>query len=262
MCGGKRGDAFLGSRHRTGDEPRGIRVKPSGARQDPVVDVERCRPVLVDHRRQLVHPAAVVLLVVRADRKKGPPVPLQRPSGVFEPRLRDKDVHVGRRPAHRDGQPRRCIRRALQRKKGKIEIGKGATEPVQLPEQRACRFRAERPRAEQTVPQPCRMRRAVASRGGHRGNAAAQPRGFRFAQQLFPLEAGQSVEHARIAKAVEQQAGSRHGMYRSGVRASCCVPGAWCGARCSCPVRCYVPAASCGAVASSSNSARASSRLL
>lgn len=163
---------------------------------------------------------------------------LERASGLVEAILGNEDVHVGRRPAHGHRQPRGSIRGALQRQQREIGIGEGATEAIQFPEQRACRFRAKRPRAEETVPQPCRMRRAVASRGGHRGNAAAQPRAFRFAQQLFPLEARQAVEHSRIAKTAEQQAVWRHGLYGSGVRASC-----------------Y-------AAASSSNSARASSRLL
>jgi hypothetical protein len=79
------------------------------------VDVDHPVALAMDERRQLVHPAAIIEVVIVADRLH--PLPSrgqQRLLHIADPFSRDEDVQVAHRTALRRRQPRRMEGRPLQ----------------------------------------------------------------------------------------------------------------------------------------------------
>ena len=122
-----------GHRHRALHQRRVVDAHARGVGQDRVVHVDVRAAPLVPHRRQLVHPVAVVLVVVGVHLGHGPAVLDERALDLGEPLARHEDVDIGKEPPAAGLEPEQRVRGAFQqhhRHRGRNGLADAAHLPV------------------------------------------------------------------------------------------------------------------------------------
>jgi hypothetical protein len=94
--------------------------------QDRMVHVDHIPAAQMLHRRQLVHPLAVIALVVVVLVEAGPAMQHEAGLDPAQVRLRHQDVDIGKHPAASSGQARHRIGGALQQDQRQAQAGQGA----------------------------------------------------------------------------------------------------------------------------------------
>ena len=90
---------------RIGDQRRGIGLRPGGQRQDGVVHVDHPVALRMDQRRQLVHPLAVIGIVIGIGLDPFPARCEQKRLDLVQPVARDENVEIADRPPDGSIQP-------------------------------------------------------------------------------------------------------------------------------------------------------------
>ncbi len=113
--GGEHGDAGQGC-----DRDRGIAQAPAvdgearGRRHDGVMHIDRRLSPLMLQRRQLMHPIAIIALVVVVGFGRVPPGLHQQPLGLLEPLAREQNIDIAEQPPCRGRQAGGGVSGALQ----------------------------------------------------------------------------------------------------------------------------------------------------
>src|SRR5258706_10882151 len=110
--------------------------------------------IVMHHRRQLVHPLAVVAIVVRVDLGKLPTVLLEDFLDAPEIRARDEHIDVGDAAAVTRWKPGGDVRAALQQNPRLTGVEEGAAQTIDLPSHRALVAAYERVGGDQTIAEP------------------------------------------------------------------------------------------------------------
>ena len=131
-----------------GEEQAWIGMEAPALREDRVMNVDDGPPVAVPKRRQLVHPLAVIPLIVRVQIDRFPSVLRQGCLHGCQLLPRDHNVHIRAEPAFRHRQSPHQIGGAFEQDDGRPRRSEGLSDSVHLPAQdprilggqRACRL--------------------------------------------------------------------------------------------------------------------------
>jgi hypothetical protein len=170
------------------EEPLGRRPQATRAGQDRVMNIDDRRPIAMHHRRQLVHPLAVVPVIVRIKIWKLPPTLAQQ--GLDPRKIRAWNEHVDISHAATDAwwQPRTDVRRTFEQNPPLAGPQKRASQPVDLPSDGSLKAIREGDRRYETILQPYRRLSRQLSRAALSDDPAEKPRGVggvNSAAQLF-----------------------------------------------------------------------------
>ena len=185
--------------------------------QDVVVQVEHGLALDVRHRRQLVHPLAVVALLVRV---VGAAVPAAQHQGGFgrgELLARDQQVDVGEQPPRARGQARSGIGRALEQHDRPAGLGQRGRELGQLPMHGAFLLRRHGVGGVQMALHRQRDRRLDAGAARECGQAAEQAGRMRLRHEGVPVGEIESGHRGGLGQRTHQSVPGR-AHWRCGVR--------------------------------------------
>ena len=165
-----------------GDQQRGIRRRPRGRWQDGVMDVDHAIADAVDQRRQLVHPAPIIEVVIGIGLHPFPAGGKQCRLHRGQGGLRHENVEIADGTPLPRRQPGRDIGGALQQHDRNAQRGERMPGHVRLPQGRS----AFGLRLHRGIGAPVRDRGGDIDLRQPRGERAGQPFGYRDRQHRVP----------------------------------------------------------------------------
>lgn len=185
----------------------GIRAGPRRAGKDGVMHIDHPVPLTVDQRRQLMHPAAIILIVIGVFLHPFPSGREQRLLHLIQILFGDKDVQITNRAASPGNHVRRNIGRAFQQNRLAMIVFQRAAAAIGFPQRRAPLLFGRAPRVGQhglhldgqTAPfQPDGQRTDQPFRAGHR-------------DQCIPLARPEIAGQPRVPQGGGEAANGGHG---------------------------------------------------
>jgi len=125
----------------TRDQRLGVRPGPRGERQDRVMDVDHPVAAAVDERRQLVHPAAIVAVVISILLHPFPAGAEQRRLDVAQGGAGHQDVEIADRSSFRGSEPSGGVRGSLQQHDRDAKRRQRPPRHLRFPKRRGPRLR-------------------------------------------------------------------------------------------------------------------------
>jgi hypothetical protein len=178
-------------------------------RQDVVVDVDHRLALTVAERGKLVHPPAVVTLVIGVELDGFVTVSKERGLDFGEPLFRHHDVHVGGEPSIGGRELGEDVGRALEKDDGNVDVPESASDAIHLEAHHARVVGGESELGTNLV--PCLGRDSVEKAESFHLHAQSseEPGVSRPTEELVPSGGIESFEVPRTRECREKELGRR-----------------------------------------------------
>ena len=174
-------------------------------RQDRVVHVEQRLPADVPKRRQLVHPPAVIALVISRRLARVPAVEQQRRFDVRERALWNQDIDVGKHPPASGRQAGDEVGSPLEQDDGNAGGGEGPIDERDFAPNRVGLCLRQRPRCLEVDARRGRHVRQEPEIVEDRGDARQEAGATCLADERFPLRKAQARQGRRVAQRADDR---------------------------------------------------------
>ena len=191
----------IGEHHAVGDQGPGIGRDPRGQRQDGVMHIDHAITIAVDERRQLMHPAAIICVVIGIGLDPFPPRAEQRPLNSVDRRTRHQNIEIADRAPLARRQPRCREGGALQEHDRAADDRQHAPRHFGFPQSGDPLLRRRGARIRQNA-RGCGRHRLTLKPGRQRADHLF---GARHGDQRRPAPRVERSDHRRIAKRTRQQ---------------------------------------------------------